>query len=280
MNRRPSGTGTGEELPQPRSLIAPRHLAGTGEIRHITDFLRAANWRERTSRSGGPLVFESPDHAVRIGYTADTIPPQWILSGRSRGPHSPAWHATLGAQCPVEIVAAVSDALAAPPLPQDAAEVWRPLDAHGWTTSSEPGRHHTATSADATAVLRYRKDGDSAVWWACATPPGERWPLWNAVFSQHTPPHLLAAFAAALADARPVLRAPGTVPAPAVGHVRAAPVWVPAAELTAAQRARRAAGRAAAYATAWAGRAWSVHRPRTGIPRPLARDDAPARGRR
>nr|WSX75921.1 DUF317 domain-containing protein [Streptomyces sp. NBC_00899] len=233
-------------MPQQHYVVRPRHLAGGGDLIHITAYLTGAGWKNRTSKSGSPIFFESPDRSVRIGYNSRTSPPMWIISGSP--PRRPPWHATIGAAIPVEILAGLTDALAGP-VPAHAPDVLGQTSARGWTPGK--GRHPSTASPDGTANLQYRGEGGSAMWWAAAHTPGTDGhdvPLWSASFSEHTPLHAVEAFAAALADPQPVLRPPGRIPFASAPHVSITPYGVLPSQLAAWRQARATAGRAAAWA--------------------------------
>lgn len=234
------------EMPQQHYLVRPRHLAGGGSLTHISAYLTGAGWKNRTPKSGSPLLLESPDKSVRVGYNAHTSPPMWIISGTPPG--RPPWHATLGAAAPVEILAGLTDALAAP-RPDHAPDVLGQATACGWKPAK--GKHPGAAHPDGTASLQYRRDGDTAMWWATAQAPGiggHSVPLWSASFSEHTPLHAVEGFAAALADPQPVLRPPGQIPFASAPHAAITTYPVLPSQLAAWRQSRTAAGHAAAWA--------------------------------
>ncbi|CQR61858.1 DUF317 domain-containing protein [Streptomyces leeuwenhoekii] len=258
------GWGAGEQ-PEQHYLIAPRALAGGGDIRHVSEFLRASGWRDKT-RKGGPLVMESPDRAVRVSYDPHALPGGWTVRGGARGDQS-AWWAVLGRQTPVEIVAGLTDALTRP-RSAHAPNVWAPLEEEHWSTRFE-GRNYTATSPDESTWVHFRQHEDGrALWWSGAR--DEHGNGWTAQFAPSTPMHLVQAFSAALASAEPVMRPRGRVPRS--GQIRTTSVSVLPSQLSAWQHARIAAARAATWA-----RNWSADRPRT-TPHPHTR--APAGGAR
>ncbi|MEU5833018.1 DUF317 domain-containing protein [Streptomyces diacarni] len=240
--------------PQQHYLIEPRHLAGGGNIRHVTEYLRHSGWRDH-SAAGGTPAFESPDRSVRVGYTAEG----WTISGTPSKP-APAWHATLTPQTPVEIVAGVTDALTRPRTAH-APNPWAPLQQQRW--KSERLQYHTctATSPDNAAWLRYQqaKDGN-ATWMAGART--EHGATWQAMFTPTTPMHLIQAFSTSLASPEPVMRPRGHVPPTRM--VRATSVSVLPQQLSAWQQARLNTARAAA----WARNSWASNRPRTRPPQP------------
>ncbi|GAA1160113.1 DUF317 domain-containing protein [Streptomyces hebeiensis] len=244
-------------------LVAPRHLAGGGDLRYVTDALRACGWKD-LARSGGPLVFDSPDRTVRIGYDPFVQPGGWTIRGKATRQHS-AWHASLGRQVPVEIVAGFTDALTRP-RSAHAPNVWTPLHSQGW--QPERGQHVTATSPDGTARLQFHQSGPGdAHWWASARNEHSR--TWDALFTATTPMHLVQAFAGALADPHPVMRPHGDLP-PST-QIRTTTVQVLPSQLSAWQQARVNAARTAT----WTHRPWATARP--GVT-PAARPSASRAG--
>ncbi|WP_405928116.1 DUF317 domain-containing protein [Streptomyces griseus] len=199
------GWGTGDQAEQ-HYLVQPRTLAGGGDLRHITEYLRAAGWTDK-SQVGGPLVFASPDTTVRVGYDPFVQPGGWTISGRATAAQD-AWHAFLGQRTPVEIVAGLTDALAGP-RSAHAPNAWAPLVQQNWSVAREP--HFTATSPNSDSWVQWRQEDDGPpYWWAGAQTEQGR--SWSANFTSTTPLHLVAAFTSALADPAPVMRPLGHVP--------------------------------------------------------------------
>ncbi|KUM99914.1 hypothetical protein AQI95_35960 [Streptomyces yokosukanensis] len=263
MKKQWTGWGQHEQAEQ-HYLVEPRALAGGGDIRHISEFLRASGWRD-TSEKGGPLLLQSPDRTVRIAYNPHVQPGGWTVHGLAAGDQA-EWWATLGRQTPVEILAGLTDALTQP-RSAHAPNVWAPLEEHQWRAQSE-GRHYTATSPDGSAWLHFRQDGSgNAVWWSGAK--DQQGSAWTAQFTSTTPMHLVQAFSAALASPEPVMRPRGRLPHSA--KIRATSVSVLPSELRAWQQARITAARAATWARN------SVRRPR---PRTTVPPHAPAGGAR
>ncbi|WP_031046003.1 DUF317 domain-containing protein [Streptomyces sp. NRRL F-5650] len=249
-------TGWGAGVPQAEQhyLVEPRYLAGGGDLRHVADFLRASGWTDK-SKTGGPLVFDSPDKSVRIGYDPFIQPGGWTISGKAT-PGQEAWHATFGRQTPVEIVAGFTDALTRP-RSAHAPNVWAPLQEQRWKT--EQGQHFTAMSPDGGAWVQFHQSQPGeAVWWAGAR--NEHGRIWDATFTASTPMHLIESFSAALADPQQVMRPRGHVP-PST-RIRTTSVSVRPDELSAWQQARVRAARAAT----WARNSWATTRPRRQTP--------------
>ncbi|MDT9685033.1 DUF317 domain-containing protein [Streptomyces sp. TRM76323] len=239
-------TGWGQA--QQHYLIEPRHLAGGGDLRHVTEYLRASGWKDTTRRTGAVFAFDSPDQLVRVAYRP---PGGWQIRGAAQG-HQPAWQVTLTPQTPVEIVAGVTDALTKP-RSAHAPDVWAPLATHRWNT--EPGQPYTATSPNRDAFVQYvTGEHDQQHWWVGAR--NEFGPVWNAQATASTPLHLMQALTTALADPEPVMRPRGHVPLS--NRIRTTSVSVLPDQLTAWQRARITAARTAAW-----GRTWTSSRSRT-----------------
>ncbi|WP_129287497.1 DUF317 domain-containing protein [Streptomyces sp. GZWMJZ-114] len=250
-----TGWGPGERAEQ-HYLVRPRALAGGGNLRHISDHLRACGWRE-TSKTGGPVTLRSPDRSLRALYDPTAAPGGWVIQGKARG-HEPAWWAHFTAQTPVEIVAGLTDALTQPRAAH-APDPWAPLRAQGWHIPAET-EHTTALNPDATAWLRWHRAQDgTAVWWSGAKNEHDE-TMWGAHLSATTPLHLVTAFASALASPEPVMRPLGTVP-PST-RIRTTSVSVLPSQLHAWQQARVTAARAAT---------WNSTAPSTRHPRLPAR---------
>ncbi|WP_371551348.1 DUF317 domain-containing protein [Streptomyces sp. NBC_00554] len=240
QNKQWAGWGATGQQAQQHYLVEPRHLAGGGDLRHVTEYLRASGWKDK-SKTGGPLVFHSPDKSVRIGYDPFTQPGGWTISGKKTA-HQEAWHATFGRQTPVEIVASLTDALFTT-RKAHAPNVWEPLLQQGWET--ERGQHVTTRSPDGDAFVRFHQSSPGqAHWWAGAR--NEHGRMWEAMFTPTTPMHLVQAFSAALADPQPVMRPLGRVPSSQ--RIRTTSVSVLPSQLGAWQQARITAARAAMWA--------------------------------
>ncbi|MFF5090359.1 DUF317 domain-containing protein [Streptomyces niveus] len=234
-----AGWGPGER-PEQHYLVAPRHLAGGGDLRHVTEYLRASGWKDR-SKTGGPLVFDSPDRTVRVGYDPFVQPGGWTISGK-RTPGQDAWYAMFGSRVPVEIIAGFTDALTQSHTAH-APNVWQPLHRQGW--SGERAPHVGMSSPDGTAFLQFHQSGPGqAMWWARAAT--EYGTAWHATFTPTTPMHLITAFNTALAHPDPVMRPRGHVPPSR--HIRTRSVSVLPSQLSAWQQTRLTAARAATWA--------------------------------
>ncbi|MFF2567277.1 DUF317 domain-containing protein [Streptomyces sp. NPDC058084] len=257
------GWGPGEQAEQ-HYLVEPRALAGGGNVRHISEFLRASGWRDK-SKAGGPLHLESPDRTVRVSYDPYVLPGGWTIHGQANG-NQAEWWATLGRQAPVEIVAGLTDALTRP-RSAHAPNVWAPLEEQHWQARADGG-HYTATSPDGSAWMQFHHDPNGrAMWWSGAK--DRQGNGWNAQFTPSTPMHLVQAFSTALASPEPVMRPRGRVPHSA--QIRTTSVSVLPSQLSAWQQARITAARAAT---------WARNSVRTTRPRTTARPHAYTGGAR
>ncbi|WP_121843396.1 DUF317 domain-containing protein [Streptomyces sp. S5] len=245
------GWGPSEPAEQ-HYLVQPRALAGGGDLRHVSAFLCASGWRDK-SKSGGPLLIESPDRTVRVAYDPYVLPGGWTIHSQADGRNA-EWSAHLGRQTPVEIVAGLTDALTTP-RSAHASNVWAPLQEQNWHARFE-GQDYVATSPDGAAWMQYRQGTDgSALWWTGAK--DKQGNGWTASFTPNTPMHLVAAFSAALAEPDPVMRPRGRVPLST--QIRTWSVSVAPSQLSAWQQARITAARAAT----WAHNSAHRNRPRT-----------------
>ncbi|GAU70762.1 hypothetical protein SSP35_22_00660 [Streptomyces sp. NBRC 110611] len=154
------------------------------------------------------VILTSPDQQahLRLEPTPDD---QWWRLHHAATPGSPAWWASFGARTPVELIAAVTDALTAPATPPTAAtSPLEPLRHAGWSWSP-----NTRVSPDRIAEVEHFTDHGSNSWFITAAlnkdPENQ---LWQAHFDGNTPDHLVTAFTRALADPAPLVRDPFRLP--------------------------------------------------------------------
>ncbi len=128
----------------------PRHLAGRGDPRHITQALRAAGWANRSDPDFPHVLLVSPDYRHTVVLEPDPGPSGawWRIRGQEDGRH---WYTEFGAHTPVEILAHLADALIQP-VPEQTPPIWSPLTAAGWSyerdeQGNEMARHPDASSA-------------------------------------------------------------------------------------------------------------------------------------
>lgn len=209
------------------ALVAPRYLAGPGDPAWVTVPLhRACHWSTAEDPLVPRVILTSPDQLAQLRIAPDPDPaePWWTLRHAHHGDQR-AWSVTFDAQTPVEIIAAVTDALTAPTAPSTApGDPYEPLRAAGWQAPRHHnGRTSTAgmTSPDGLARVDrlVRKDGRTNNWFVETSVPHLP-TFWRAYLDGNTPPHLVAALFGALADETPLVREPHRVPHLAATHGR------------------------------------------------------------
>ncbi|MEV3950097.1 DUF317 domain-containing protein [Streptomyces halstedii] len=192
----------------------PRHLAGPGDPRHVTQALRAAGWKNFGDPDFPHVVLASPDyqHTLVLEPTPETYGSWWRISSTPWG----GWHASFGGNTPAEVIAGFTDALLRP-TPEGEPDIWPALQEAGWTYErDERGNEHARHPDGITTMERSATlTGDHFAWTAEVALPtglGGHHRLWHAYFDDRTPRHLLASFAAALVDPAPVSRGRYDVP--------------------------------------------------------------------
>ncbi|GAA1160129.1 DUF317 domain-containing protein [Streptomyces hebeiensis] len=184
-------------------FIAPRHLAGGGDPAWITVPLhRACGWSYGHDPLMPRVILSSPDQQALLRLDPDPDGQWWTLH-HAPGAGRPAWYASFGARTPVEIIAAVTDALTNPDTTAPAgADPYEPLQHAGWSPTTVENGY---VSPDGTACVQRPGSARTGPWFATST-LGPTQPVWQARFGEHTPPHLITAFTAALTDPTPVPR--------------------------------------------------------------------------
>ncbi|MFG3126802.1 DUF317 domain-containing protein [Streptomyces tendae] len=149
------------------------------------------------------VLLSSPDQKALLRLEPEPDGQWWTLS-HAAGPDHAAWYASFGARTPVELIAAVTDALTDPtPTANAPSDPYEPLHQSGWLPA--PGAN-ALVSPEATADVPHSGTAqDPGAWFITAT-HGPNQPVWQARFGVRTPPHLIAAFTAALTDPKPVPR--------------------------------------------------------------------------
>ncbi|MFI7102733.1 DUF317 domain-containing protein [Streptomyces sp. NPDC050161] len=198
-------------------LVTPRHLAGGGDPAWVTVPLhRACGWSHGHDPLMPRVILSSPDQkaVLRLDPTPDG--PWWVLQHAPVGGQR-AWSASFGARTPVEIIAAVTDALTDPaPATAPAPDPYEPLRQAGWGEGRDDGG---LASPDGIAHVEHFVHGATDCWFVKAAisedPEGQ---IWRAYFSGETPPHLVAAFTRALSDQTPLSRDPHPLRVSAYGR--------------------------------------------------------------
>ncbi|MEU1073530.1 MULTISPECIES: DUF317 domain-containing protein [unclassified Streptomyces] len=125
----------------------PRHLAGRGDPRHITQALRAAGWANRSDPDFPHVLLVSPDyrHTVVLEPDPEAYGAWWRIRGQEED--GGRWYTEFGAHTPVEILASLTDALLEP-APEHAPPVWSPLTAAGWSYERDERGNEIARHPD------------------------------------------------------------------------------------------------------------------------------------
>ncbi|WP_129287493.1 DUF317 domain-containing protein [Streptomyces sp. GZWMJZ-114] len=174
-------------------FISPRCLAGPGDPRWATTPLReAAGWTARSSPDPSTHgTYTSPDRRTQLVHDVSG----WTVAhtGRPR-----EWFATFGFCTPVEIVAAVLDAVTDPD-PVRRPDPVSPFEHAGW----KPNRQGDglASPDGTTEVVRLSDSGLATTVW-----DGPDF-LWASYLHPHTPSHVAHAFASALTSPEAAPRA-------------------------------------------------------------------------
>lgn len=189
----------------------PRHLAGPGDPRHVTQALRAGGWKNVGDPDFPHVVLTSPDyrHSLVLEPTPDAYGAWWRI-------RSGDWHAAFGGNTPAEIIAGFTDALLRP-TPDAEQDIWPTLQTAGWTVERDERNNEHARHPDGITTMERSAglDSDWFTWTAEVAQPtglGGQHRLWSASFDDRTPRHLIASFAAALTDPAPVSRGRYNVP--------------------------------------------------------------------
>lgn len=184
-------------------FISPRHLAGGGDPSWVTvPMHRACGWSQGNDPLMPRVLLSSPDHQALLRLEPDPDNRWWTLNHAPEADRRPAWFASFGARTPVELIAAVTDALTNPAAAADAhCDPYEPLRQAGWTRNAGGIR-----SPDGRADITRLGTADRPGAWLVTVKLGVHQRVWQARFGEHTPPHLVGAFTIALADPAPLLR--------------------------------------------------------------------------
>ncbi|MFJ4338603.1 DUF317 domain-containing protein [Streptomyces sp. NPDC088915] len=218
--------------------VSPRYLAGGGDPRWVTAPLQQVYRWQIAHLPLSPVVRVIPrDRKAELHLSPDPDQPWWILRHLGAGEEE-SWTMSFGARTPAEIITAATIAYAAGPAPEDLLDPVTVLEQAGW-----PSRHQRHfDSPDGHVHIGRLANGS---WHIKVTAGMEPWRIshqqvavWEAHFTEHTPPHVVAAFLADLVSPDPVLRHERTM-APALRYsVRIQRERVPAQQAEATLWAR------------------------------------------
>ncbi|MBC9719193.1 DUF317 domain-containing protein [Streptomyces sp. TRM66268-LWL] len=192
--------------------VSPRHLAGGGDPRHVTEHLLASGWSNHSVVGFPHVLLESPDHHLHL--TLEPEPDERSTWWRIHPAEDRAWVAQFGGNTPAEVIAGFTDALTSTTPQHPTADLWRLAASRGWATR-RAGRERAALSPDETAVLarvsslsetpRWRWDVEVSI----PLSDTRRLWVWGASIEEAAPAAALAGFVDALTDPTPLLRAEG-----------------------------------------------------------------------
>ncbi|AJT68648.1 hypothetical protein T261_7046 [Streptomyces lydicus] len=210
------------------------------------------------------VFVNSPDQRIRLGYLPEgednTL---WKIAVDSDPFGPPRWLATFDSNAPTELVTAFTTALA-----HDYAQGhdsylygdtgrdrgFQPLVDAGWRT--DKGLHLSVSVApDGLAEMNHVRgalddraelSGYQSRWSASGGRDGYR-SSWHATFTTHTPSHLIAATATALADPTPVPRYEAEMPKRNLAAARVTPIPPPVPTPLDVRRATAARARSAGH---------------------------------
>ncbi|OII62129.1 hypothetical protein BJP40_03745 [Streptomyces sp. CC53] len=185
-----------------QALISPRYLAGPGDPAWVTAALHGgAGWSHGHDPLMPRVVLTSPDQKTLLRLEPDLNEPWWHLAHRD-GRTGSIWNASFGGGTPVELIAAVTDALTDPEYnARQVTDPCQPLRRAGWDAIAN-GQFRSPDSR----VKGERFNFSGSISWRITATLDPDDPLWHAWFSGGMPPVLVAAFIQALADPEPVRR--------------------------------------------------------------------------
>ncbi|WP_282695208.1 DUF317 domain-containing protein [Streptomyces sp. CC208A] len=185
-----------------QALISPRYLASPGDPAWVTAALHAgAGWSHGHDPLMPRVVLTSPDQKSMLRLEPRLNEPWWRLSHRD-GRTGSVWSAAFDGGTPVELIAAVTDALTDPGYDARAITApYQPLWQAGWDSI-----HNGAFRSPDGRVRGERHSVSGSSNWRITASVDEDDPVWHAWFAGATPRVLVAAFMRALSDPEPVLR--------------------------------------------------------------------------
>ncbi|MFI7102740.1 DUF317 domain-containing protein [Streptomyces sp. NPDC050161] len=207
--------------------VSPRPLAGGGDPRHVTEYLLAAGWSNRSAASAPFVLLQSPNGQLYL-----------TLDPASPDPHTDWWHiqtaqgwsAHFGGHTPVEIIAGFTDALTstapAPTGESQTSDLWQLAVDRGWPQMLHNQDRFMLSPDETTVLARVRASvlSDTPTWrWQTDVQlplaDGRRHWLWGASIDGNAPDAALRGFITALTDPAPLHRYDNRLPFRAVGHL-------------------------------------------------------------
>ncbi|MFF7438962.1 DUF317 domain-containing protein [Streptomyces sp. NPDC008122] len=185
-----------------QALVSPCYLAGPGDPAWVTVPLHEATaWSHGHEPLLPRVILSRPDQKTLL--RLEPAPgDQWWRITHNGGSPSNSWYASFGARTPVELIAAVTDALTDPAHHERAlADPTRPLHRQGWETAPS-GEFR---SPDGIVKGERITFSGSSSWFITAS-IDEDSELWQARFDGRTPASIVTAFTQALASREPLRR--------------------------------------------------------------------------
>ncbi|MFI6004973.1 DUF317 domain-containing protein [Streptomyces sp. NPDC051366] len=188
--------------------VAPRYLADGGDPRWVTAPLQQAfRWRAAHLPLSPVVRLTRRDHQTELLLNPSPDEHWWTLRHTGADNDGKAWTMRFDARTPAEIVATATDALTTNPAVNSPADPLQVLEQAGWHRSILDHRvdspdEFVTVSRHPLGAVHIKVTAFDGPW---ASEPTAR-PAWRAYFSDHTPPHLVAAVLAGLASPEPLLR--------------------------------------------------------------------------
>ncbi|MFD4177243.1 DUF317 domain-containing protein [Streptomyces anulatus] len=201
--------------------VSPRHLAGGGDPRHVTEHLLASGWSNHSVPGFPHVLLESPDH--RLHLILEPQPDAHSAWWRIHPAENRTWSAQFGGHTPVEMIAGFTDALDSP-APQRDMGLWDLAAHRGWPLL-RTGKERAAVSPDETALLSLVPSISETPQWrwtlqvSAPLLEGERRRIWNASIDETAPATALDGFVTTLTEPGPLLRDEGQTPALTFGYL-------------------------------------------------------------
>jgi hypothetical protein len=186
-----------------QALVSPVYLAGPGDPSWVTvPLTTVSGWTALNAPLVPHVVLTGPFSKSELRLEPVLEGPWWHVSHRD-GRTGTDWRASFDGSTPVELIAAVADALTHPGYPlRQLVDPYEPLRQAGWTVAGGRG---TFLSPDGHVRGGRNTLAGSRSWRITAGLDADD-PLWLAFLSAGTPSFVVAAFFKALAAREPVRR--------------------------------------------------------------------------
>ncbi|MGW4051371.1 DUF317 domain-containing protein [Streptomyces sp. NPDC004779] len=186
-----------------QALVSPVYLSGPGDPAWVTvPLTTVSGWTALNAPLVPHVVLTGPLSKSELRLEPVLEGPWWHVSHRD-GRTGTNWHASFDGSTPVELIAAVTDALTHPGYPlRQPVDPYEPLRQAGWTVAGGRG---TFLSPDG-HVRGSRNTLAGSRSWQITAGIDEDDPLWHAFLSAGTPTVILASLFKALASPEPARR--------------------------------------------------------------------------